>query len=411
MVLKRRILEELCLYLFDSGSKRLSEFHRFVDANPAVEDYARFRAVCEKRETPWQSWPKPLCDGILAEGDYDETVKRYHLYAQWLSAQQIQTLSVNAHEKGVKLYLDLPLGSHPDGYDVWRENTIFAKAVSVGAPPDDFFIKGQNWGFPPLHPEKIREHGYRYFIRYLRHHLQHADVLRIDHVMGLHRLFWIPQGLEAKQGIYVRYHSDEFYAVLSLESLRNKVSIIGEDLGTVPPEVRLEMDRHRFSRMYVVSFELAPNSDAAFNQISPSVIACLNTHDLSPFAGFWYGMDIEKRLKLGFLSEQDVQKELNARNAIKEALVTFLKHKYTVAGESEIIDIMKSCLIFLAESQAKLVMVNLEDLWLETEPQNIPGTQAEYPNWRRKIHYSLEEFCQMPAVIDILKEINDRRKR
>lgn len=412
MALKRQILEELCRYLFTTSSQRLKELRHFADTNPPVEDYARFRATCEKQRTPWQSWSKSLRDGLLTEGDYDEAVKRYHLYVQWLSSQQTQTLSGNAHAKGVNLYLDLPLGVHPDGYDVWRENRVFANGISVGSPPDTFFTKGQNWGFPPLHPQIIREQGYHYFIRYLQHHLQHSDILRIDHVMGMHRLFWIPLGLEAKQGLYVRYHADEFYAILSLESHRNKVIIVGEDLGTVPPDVRPAMSRHGFSRMYVVNFELTTDPEAAFNQVPPDSVASLGTHDLSPFAGFWQGMDIKKYLELGFHDRQDAQKEHNARNAIKEALPTFLRHKGLMAGDkTDIADIMKSCLIFLAESQAWMMMVNLEDLWLETAPQNMPGTQTEYPNWRRKTRYSLEEFCQMPEAIDILKEINYSRKK
>ena len=146
--------------------------------------------------------------------------RRYHLYVQWLAHQQIESVSEKAREKGVQLYLDLPLGVHPDGYDVWRERGAFILDASAGAPPDAVFTRGQEWKFPPLHPERIREQGYRYVIAYLRHHLRQAGILRIDHVMGLHRLFCIPNGMEASQGVYLRYPAEELYAILALESHR-----------------------------------------------------------------------------------------------------------------------------------------------------------------------------------------------
>ena len=156
MALKRKILEELARRFFAEVSGRHAAFRRFLEAHPRVEDYARFRAVCERRHTPWPAWPQPLRDGVLQEGDYDEEAKRYHLYVQWLAHEQLEALANKSRQKGPGLYLDLPLGVHRAGYDVWREPKVFALEASGGAPPDAFFTKGQNWGFPPLHPEKIR---------------------------------------------------------------------------------------------------------------------------------------------------------------------------------------------------------------------------------------------------------------
>src|SRR3990170_1869165 len=212
MAVKRRVLEELACSFFLEASGRSADFRRFVAANPEVEDYARFRATGERQRAPWPSWSRPLCDGLLTEGDYDEQARRYHLYVQWVAHEQIRALSEHSTHAGVNLYFDLPLGVHPYSYDVWRELEAFVLGVSGGAPPDVVFTRGQDWGFPPLHPEAIREQGYRYVIAYLRHHLQHTTLLRIDHVMGLHRLFWIPKGLEARDGVYVRYPAEELYA-------------------------------------------------------------------------------------------------------------------------------------------------------------------------------------------------------
>jgi 4-alpha-glucanotransferase len=411
MALKRKVLEELSCCFFDSETKRLEDLHRFCEANPVVEDYARFRATFEKRLVPWQAWPQPLREGTLREGDYSEGNKRYHLYVQWLANQQIERISEKAAEKNLQLYLDLPLGVHPDGYDVWREQYSFIPDASVGAPPDAVFTRGQNWTFPPLHPEKIREQGYRYIIAYLRHHFRHAGILRIDHVMGLHRLFCIPKGMEASQGVYLRYRAEELYAILSLESHRNRTVIVGEDLGTVPPYVRRAMRKHGLHRMYVMHYELASEPKKGLPPVPRDSVASLNTHDMPPFASFWQSLDIEERLKLGLLNKADAKREKKNFNDMKKALITFLRGGGWLQERWEnITDVIKACLSFLAASRTRMVLANLEDLWLETRSQNVPSTRAEYPNWQRKGRYALEEFRQMPQVIDTLQTINELRK-
>ncbi|MFC1989385.1 4-alpha-glucanotransferase [Chloroflexota bacterium] len=412
MALKRKALEELSHCLFNGETKRLEYLHRFCEANPLVEDYARFRATFERQLVPWRAWPQLLREGILREGDYSEENKSYHLYVQWLAHQQIESVSTKAREKDLKLYLDLPLGVHPDGYDVWREREVFIPNASAGAPPDTVFTKGQNWEFPPMHPEKIRKQGYHYFIACLRHHFRHAGILRIDHVMGLHRLFCIPNGMETCQGVYLRYHAEELYAILSLESHCNKTVIVGEDLGTVPPYVRHAMNKRGFHRMYVLHYELASDPKKGLPPVSRDSVASLNTHDMPPFAAFWQGLDIEERLSLGLLDEAGAKQEKKNFTDMKRALITFLQSGGLLQeGRENITDVLKACLSFLAASQTRMVLLNLEDLWLETRPQNVPSTRTECPNWRRKAQYALEEFCQMPQVVDTLRTINELRKR
>ena len=414
MALKRRVLEELCRCCFADASDRLEAIRRFIEAHPVVEDYARFRATCERQSTPWRSWPEPLRAGILRDGDYDEETKRYHLYVQWLAQQQIQALSEKTRQNGQRLYLDLPLGVHPDGYDVWRERTTFAMDVSAGAPPDIVFTRGQNWESPPLHPEKIREQGYRYTIAYLRHHLRHAGLLRIDHVMGLHRLFWVPNGMEASQGAYVRYQPEEFYAILALESHRNKAMIIGEDLGTVPPYVRPAMLRHGLHRMYVVQYELdelASHHQRTLRRVPANTVASVNTHDMPPFRRFWQGLDIHDRRQMGLLDKAGARQEVAHRQALKQALESFLQHNGYIKGyASDQMEVLKATLFFLSVSSTPVVLVNLEDLWLETEPQNVPGTRDERPNWQRKARYSLEDFSRMPEVVGTLEVLEHLRR-
>lgn len=412
MAPKRRILEELCRCLFGSGTGRLEELRRFVRDNPLVEEYARFRAVMEGCHGSWYSWPPVLRDGTLKDGDCDENVKNYHLYAQWLAHQQVRELSRKTREKDVMLYFDLPLGVHPDGYDVWRERSLFALDASTGAPPDPVFTTGQDWGFPPLHPEKIREQGYRYVIAYLRHHLQYAGMLRIDHVMGLHRLFWIPRELDASHGIYVRYRAEELYAILAVESHRSRSIIVGEDLGIVPSYVRPTLARHGLHRMYVLRYELADNAPEAVGRIPHGSVASLNTHDMPPFASFWEDIDIGERQGLGQLDANSALTERRTRKSVKGALVAFLRTKGLLPQRGRSTRaILKACLAYLSQSRARVVLVNLEDLWLERRSQNVPGTGQEHPNWRRKARYGLEEFCQMPEVTGTLREINDLRKQ
>jgi len=414
MIKKRQVLEELCRCLFATPSKRLDAFFRFIENNPTVEDYAGFRATRERHGASWQAWPQPLSEGIIEEGDYDESIKHYYLYTQWLMHQQMNSLLGTVQSSNVTLYLDLPLGIHPDGYDVWRERDSFVTGVTAGAPPDTVFTRGQNWGFPPLHPERIRHQGYRYFIAYLRHHLKSAGALRIDHVMGLHRLFCIPEGMSASEGTYVRYHPDELYAILSLESYRSRTVVVGEDLGTVPHYVRPMMKNHGVHRMYVMHYELASaDTRKILKPVPADSIASLNTHDMFPFAAVWDGTDIEQRAALGLINRATANREKRLWEERKRALVRLLQGKgFLDNTPASVEEALKACLAFLSASDAAVMLVNLEDLWLEARPQNIPSTTDDiYPNWRNKAGYRLDELCQIPRIIDTLRMVNQIRKR
>jgi len=413
MALKRKVLEELSRHFFAEESGRQKKLQEFVQAKQVVEDYARFRATFDKQGISWQAWPRPLREGPLKEGDYDENDRCYHLYVQWLAHQQITDVSDKARAIGLQLYLDLPVGVHPDGFDVWRERNIFMPDTAAGAPPDTVFTRGQNWEFPPLHPERVREQGYRYLIAYLRHHLQHAGILRIDHVMGFHRLFCIPTGMESRHGVYVRYRPEELYAILALESQLHKAIIVGEDLGTVPSYVRPAMMRHGLHRMYVLHYELASDTKRGLAPIPSKSVASLNTHDMPPFASFWHGLDIEERRRIGFIDKTGEIEEKKRLQSMKKALIAFLRDRSWLPGaEHGTAAVLKGCLSLLAASRARMVLINMEDLWLETKPHNIPSTgEEEYPNWRHRAQYTFEQFCQLPQVTDTLQKINKFRKQ
>ena len=409
MALKRRVLEALLRTLMQRSSQRRTAFQHFIDTHPQARDYAAFRARAERERKPWEFWPAAQRDGRLDAGDYDAKAAQYHLYVQWLAQAQMHALGEKAKTSGQALYLDFPLGVNRDGYDVWREREAFALAASGGAPPDNFFTKGQNWGFPPLHPDGLRQQGYRYYIQCLRHHLRHAGMLRIDHVMGLHRLYWIPHGFGPAEGVYVHYPAEEFYAILSLESHRHQARIVGENLGTVPPYVNSALMQHGIHGMHVSQFCIADPERAM--EDARGTVASLNTHDTPTFAGFWQECDIEDRIALSLLSPADAQMQRQERAAGRAALVAYLKARGWLQEEAPVpLDILRAWLSQLASGDAYLVLVNLEDLWLEPLPQNVPGTWEERPNWKRRARYTLEQIRKMDSVIEILKTIDQIRK-
>jgi 4-alpha-glucanotransferase len=329
---------------------------------------------------------------------------------QWITDEQVAGMAREARRRGPGLYLDLPLGVHGSAYDVWRHRRLFAEGATAGAPPDSFFTQGQNWGFPPLQPDRLRETGYEYLIHCLQHHLRHSGLLRLDHIMQLQRLFWIPEGMEASGGVYVRYPMEELFAVLSVESHRHQAIVVGENLGTVAPEIGDAMDRHEVLGMYVVQYELQPGSQGLREPPARSA-ASLNTHDMPTFRGFWEAKDVEDLQDLGFFDERQAREERERRGQIRQGMLAELPDNERRDEATAYQAVLRQRLDHLAASPARIVLVNLEDLWGETRPQNVPGTSGEQrPNWRRKARYGFEELSQKAEVVEALKRV-DRIRR
>lgn len=411
MTLKRRVLEELARRFYSRPGERQSELEELVADKPDLQAYAAFRAVGDRRGEPWQVWPERLREGTLAPADYDDEDYHYYLWTQWACEHQVAEMAGEARRRGPGLYLDLPLGVHSSSFDVWRERDLFAQEVSAGAPPDALFTQGQDWGFPPLQPERLRERGYGHLIECLRHHLEHAGILRIDHVMQLHRLFWIPRGMGAKEGVYVTYPAEELYAVLSVESHRHRAMIVGENLGTVPPEVYESMDRHNVLGMYVVQYEMQPGSQGNLREPPPNTVASLNTHDMPTFQGFVRAKDVDDLERLGFMTPEQAGQERERRRSIVGGMEEDLPPEERGRGAATQAAMLRARLDHLAASPARMVLVNLEDLWFETEPQNVPGTHTEMPNWQRKARFSFEEFSTRADVVEPLRRVDELRKR
>lgn len=406
----RPAAERLVQTAFGSTSPTRDELEHEVRSDPRLADYARFLATIERRETPFHVWPERMKRGRLEPGDYAEASYRYHLYMQVRMRQQIEALSSRAKQGGGGLYLDMPLGVHPDGYDAWRFGDCFLDGVSAGAPPDGLFSGGQDWGFQPLHPDNLRARRYDYTIASLRNQLRYAGALRIDHVMGLHRLFCIPHGFENRHGMYVAYPAEDLYAILTLESQRHQCAVIGEDLGTVPDEVRASMNAHDLHRMYVMQFSFSEDQSYAVHTPPVAASISMNTHDTPTFTAFWNGKDIDQRVRMRHLRPEDGERERAARARMREAVIRFLRAHHFMGNADETSDVLGGALNLAASSEARLLLVNLEDLWQETHPQNVPGTTTEHPNWRHRTPHCIESFAAVPGLVDTLREIGRRRR-
>jgi 4-alpha-glucanotransferase len=328
MRLKRQVLKALSKWYFAGADQ--TGLEAYLRRQRLAETYARFRAVGQARGTHWDRWPQPLRGGRIGPGDCDELLRRYYLYALWQTQEQFAGLARQARARGVRLCLDLPVGVRRDGFDTWHERGLFVHGVGVGAPPDDFFVSGQNWGLVPADPQRQREDGYRYWRACLRRQLECAGILRVDHVMGLQRLWWVPEGMAATDGVYVRYPAEEMFAILALESLRHKALIVGENLGTVPPAVNREMRRRGILSMYVLPFEVSPGKSRPIRRPRADCLACLNTHDMPTFAALWQGLDIEQRLRMALLTAAQARQERQKRQEFRDAVLADLRDEGTL---------------------------------------------------------------------------------
>jgi 4-alpha-glucanotransferase len=406
MAWKRRILQELSrTFLSIATPERLHAFSSFVRERHGVDDYAQFRAVTDRLGKGWNEWPVRLRGGKIDAGDYEPDIRDYHLYAQWVIQEQLESLSKKVRDKGQLLYLDLPLGLHSDGYDIWRNREFFVRDVTVGAPPDVLFTTGQNWMVPPMNPVAMRLNRYSYYIAYIRNHLRFGSLLRIDHVMGLHRLFWIPRGLNGDKGVYVEYPAEELYSILSLESHRYQAGIVGENLGVVPRVVNQSMKRHNIAQIYVVQYEIFGEPENPRLRRPPrNSVASLNTHDMPPFRSFYDGSDIDDRVDLGFLDAKGAKTERANRRLQRKVLSRFL-------GETQYGRIFREITRFLADSMANIVLMNVEDLWGEVLPQNVPATNKERPNWRRRIRPGIEQLRRLADEGKFVSDVFAKRSR
>ncbi len=391
-------------------------FERFVrEEGEPLENFALFQALSEEllRVFPhlwvWQEWPEPYRDprsaavAAFRAGQGDRI--RFHQYLQWVAHEQLERAAARTCAAGmpVGLYHDLALGSDRSGSDAWIFQDVLALGADSGCPPDAFAPEGQNWGLPPINPRRLRASGYTMFIALLRNNLTYGGALRLDHVMGLFRLFWIPRGLPASAGAYVRYPAEDLLGILALESLRHKAIIVGEDLGTVPDSIRERLAAAHVLSYRVLYFERRDGGGWKEPGCYPDhALAVVTTHDLPTLSGFWSTEDIETRYRLGFLgSEADRGRALEERQRDKARLLGALKAEGLlpegITDDPASVPLMTPELCraihgFLARTPSWIMMASLEDCVGEPAQMNVPGTLDSYPNWSRKTGLTLEQL-------------------
>lgn len=342
----------------------------------------------------------------------------WHAWLQWVANDQLAAAAAAAQAAGMRigLYLDLAVGPDPGGAEVRADPDVFVTEAGVGAPPDPLAPQGQDWGIPPCHPRRLREQEYAPFIRLLRANMPAGGALRIDHVMALLRLWWVPRGRPSAAGGYVRYRLDELMAIVALESARRQCLVVGEDLGTVPDEVRAAMAQFGMLSYRVLMFEREP--DGAFRPPLAYPLESLvtpATHDLPTLAGYWEGKDLELRAALGLYPDPAVPaEELAARDEARRALLQALGEEGLLeAGRAPdavpTAAFAAAAQLFAARSHAAVLMLQAEDWLGETTPVNVPGTHGSYPNWRRKLGTPWPVFMAAPGLQALAARINAAR--
>jgi len=372
--------------------------------------FATFCALAERHGGQWSRWPEPLRHPSAPEvaAARAELAPRVAFHA-WLQQQvQLQLAGVRgaARDAGITLIHDLAVGCDPEGADGWALQDVLARGVHIGAPPDAFSQQGQDWGLPPWRPDRLAATGYAAYRDLLRALLRQADGLRIDHVAGLWRLWWVPPGASADRGSYVHYDSEVMLAVLTLEAHRAGAMVIGEDLGTVEPEVTEGLIERNVLSSSVLWFTRdydAPDQPLLAPQQWPEQsVATVSTHDLPTLVGFLRGAHVQARAELGLLD--DVEAEQAKAEADRAELIELLRGQGLVeaadAGEEELVLAVHA---LLARARSRLVLVAPPDVIGETRQPNLPGTVDQYPNWRLPLPLSLEELRTDPRVLAVTR--------
>ena len=395
------------------GTDRGNDFRTYLSAEG--EDLRLFGLYLELREHfirtahvyAWQEWPEAYRDKEqpvvrLYRDDHEKEIL-FHCYVQWLLDGQLANVQTLCRERGMKvgLYHDLAVGAIGGGSDIWMYQDIAGRA-DVGAPPDDFNPNGQNWGFPVLIPEKMRETGYDLFIETLRQNMRHGGALRIDHALGLFRIFWIPSGMSPTQGGYVLQPSLDLLRIIALESRRNKTIVIAEDLGTIDEQYRDMLQRFRMLSYRLFYFE-RKYPDPAFTspgQYAPMALCAVTTHDLPTLYGYWEGHDIGVKGRLGIYADEHARnQDRAARQRDRGLILSALKEENLLPEDfpedPALVPQMTPQLCgaiyrYLAKTPCKMVLVSLDDIIGTMDQQNLPGTVDQHPNWVQKTPLTLE---------------------
>jgi 4-alpha-glucanotransferase len=350
-------------------------FDRYVaEQGQDLHQFAVFCALCEHYAGDWRQWPakyhRPDSPAVARYAGANDYRVRFHQWLQWLLDEQLKQAAAE-----IALMQDLPIGFDPGGCDAWAWQDVIASQATVGAPPDEFNTRGQDWGLPPFIPHRLRAASYKPFIQTLRATMQHAGGLRIDHVMGLFRLYWIPEGMDPARGAYVGYPAEELLAILALESHRARVLVVGEDLGTVDESIR-----RRLRTRKVLSYRLMWFEGRHPRHYPKMALAAVTTHDLPTIAGLWSGSDLETQRTL----------QLKPNAAGTRMIRKRLRRLTGVAADAPVPHVIERAHQLLAAAPSLILTATLEDALAVDERPNMPGTTTQWPNWSQALPVSLD---------------------
>jgi 4-alpha-glucanotransferase len=405
-------------YVAERGeSLRLHALHDAIDERMRAQDGGRYWG--------WPVWPAELRDpaaaGVQAFEAANAEVVEYYAWLQWLADEQLGAAQRLARELGmaIGLYGDYAVGVNPSGSETWSDQALYRKGAGVGAPPDALALKGQDWGIPPQDPNVLVAEQYRPFRRLIEANMRHFGALRLDHVMALFRQWWVPVGLGATDGGYVHYPLDDLMSVLALESERRACLVVGEDLGTVPPEMSRAMAERVVYSYRVLLFE--KNADGSFHrpdEYPRRAIATVTTHDLPTLNGYWSASDIELRQRLQLYPSAEVRQRVQRERVLdRAALLAALGQADLISAKSDQAtvpcgDALSAAVhAYLARSRSALVVLQAEDLVGMPDPVNVPGTSDEHANWQRKMSCRIEEVFGRPQVRRLLDAVQRERSR
>jgi 4-alpha-glucanotransferase len=423
---KRPILEALHRVFaarhHGGATPRRRAYRRYLDrTKPLLREFATFVVLQERlagrHGVDWRRWPAVYRDpGSAAVARFAAEHEReidFHCYLQFELDRQLAQAAAGARAAGmpIGLYQDLAIGSSPTGSDAWAFQGLFLDGVTIGAPPDAWYSRGQDWGFHPLDPRRLAATGYQYWIALLRGAFAHAGALRIDHVLGLFRQFWVPVGRPPSEGAYVRIPTEDFLGILALESTRAGALVIGEDLGTVPRGVPETLAAWNILSTTVLYFARTRAGGFLPARAYPErALVSANTHDMAPLAGYWRGRDLELRQRFGqFRSAAAVRAARTERGRERHALVRRLAAEGVLGpgrGRDADAGLRGAIHAFLARTPSALLGVSLDDLTGEVEPVNVPGTgPKEYPNWSRRLRLPVDMLATDPQVKEALEGV------
>jgi 4-alpha-glucanotransferase len=371
-----------------SGEARFESFR--TEQGAILRKFAVFMVLNERYGRGWSRWPvrfrRPDGPAIQSFAAANERDVLFHEWTQWLLDAQLARAA-----RELPLMLDLPIGVNPEGFDAWLWQDQIAQGIAVGAPPDEYNTRGQDWGLPPFIPHRLRATGYEPWRLTLRAMLRHARGLRIDHVMGLFRLYWIPRGSPPAQGAFVRYAADELLAILAIESQRAGAVVVGEDLGTVEPGTRARLRRRR-----ILSYRLLWFERTAPERYPEEALAAVTTHDLFTIAGLWTGSDLKEQQRL------NLRPNIEGTHAIRRRVA-----KLADLGEDDPLPtVIPRVHQILCRTPCKLLTATLDDAVGAEKRPNMPATTTQWPNWRLALPLSLEQIRKAPLVRKVVTAMN-----